>query len=391
MKNSQIAIIGGSGHVGMPLALKFASKGFKVVAIDINNVNNDLLNRGILPYNEIGAKKLLSKSLKKKKLFFTNNFSEISNSKYIFITVGTPITSKNKPNMKFVFNVINKMKNHLSNHQSIILRSTVYPGTTKKIVDKLKKLNLKCKVSYCPERVAQGKSLYEIENLPQIIASEDNKELKKIIVLFKKICKRIEILNFIEAEYSKLFSNAWRYIKFAVSNEFYMLSENKGFNFNKVYNSITKDYPRNKELPKQGFAAGPCLPKDAIQLWHSSKKFSKLAIQSYNINENLPIFLVNQLKKKMSIKNKYIGVLGTTFKSGIDDERDSLSIILIKLLKKSKAKVISYDPFSKKYNYNELRKIFKNCKIIFIGTPHPQFKKLNYKGKVLIDCWNFIN
>ena len=170
-----------------------------------------------------------------------------------------------------------------------------------------------------------------------------------------------------------------------------MLSENKGFNFNKVYNSITKDYPRNKELPKQGFAAGPCLPKDAIQLWHSSKKFSKLAIQSYNINENLPIFLVNQLKKKMSIKNKYIGVLGTTFKSGIDDERDSLSVILIKLLKKSKAKVISYDPFSKKYNYNELSKIFKNCKIIFIGTPHPQFKKLNYKGKVLIDCWNFIN
>ena len=120
MKNSQIAIIGGSGHVGMPLALKFASKGFKVVAIDINNVNNDLLNRGILPYNEIGAKKLLSKSLKKKKLFFTNNFSEISNSKYIFITVGTPITSKNKPNMKFVFNVINKMKNHIHNRKNVI-------------------------------------------------------------------------------------------------------------------------------------------------------------------------------------------------------------------------------------------------------------------------------
>ena len=391
MKNSKIAIIGGSGHVGMPLAIKFASKGYKVVSIDINKVNNDLLNKGILPYSEIGAKKLLKKSLKKKCLFFTSNFSEIKKSKYIFITVGTPITSKNKPNMKFVFKVINQMKNHLSNHQSIILRSTVYPGTTKKVIDKLKKLKLTCKVSYCPERVAQGKSLYEIEHLPQIIAAEDNKELEKIKFLFKKICKRIEILNFVEAEYSKLFSNAWRYIKFAASNEFYMLSKDKGFDFNKVYNSITKDYPRNKDMPKQGFAAGPCLPKDAIQLWHSSKKFSKLAIQSYNINENLPKFLVNQLKKKISIKNKYIGVLGTTFKAGIDDERDSLSVVLIRHLKKSKAKVISYDPFSKKNNKIELRKIFQNCKIIFIGTPHPQFKNLNYKDKVLIDCWNFIN
>lgn len=391
MKNKKISIIGGSGHVGMPLGLKFAQKGYKVTAIDKNETLNKLLNDGEVPYKELEAGKLLKSALKKKKIFFTNSLSEIKNSEFIIITVGTPITEKKKPNMNYVFKVIDEIKKYLNNNQSIILRSTIYPGTSLKFIKKLRKINLKTKVSYCPERVAQGKSIYEIENLTQIISSEDKKEIYKITKLFKSICKKIEILNFNEAEYSKLFSNAWRYIKFAVANEFFMLSQKRGLNFNKVYKAMTSHYPRNNDFPKQGFAGGPCLPKDTIQLWHSCKIHSKLAYNSYLVNQSMPKFIVNNLKGKIKFKKNKIGVLGTTFKSGIDDERDSLSLNLIKYLRKMNAKVFFYDPYIKSKNQTKLNFILRNCKIIFIGTPHPEFKKINFKNIEVIDCWNFIN
>ncbi len=391
MSKKKISIIGGSGHVGMPLGLKFAQKGYEVISIDKNEDLNKLLNNGIVPYKELEAKKLLRSALNKKKIVFTNSYSEIKNSQFIIITVGTPISDKKKPNMQYVFKVLNELKKYLNKKQSIILRSTVYPGTTKKVIKKLRKIKLKAKVSYCPERVAQGKSIYEIENLTQIISCEDKFEILKIRKLFKSICKNIEVLNFEEAEYSKLFSNSWRYIKFAVSNEFYMLSEQKNFNFNKVYNAMTKNYPRNNDLPKQGFAGGPCLPKDSIQLWNSCKKYSKLAYNSYIINQSMPKFIVNKLNKSIKIKNQKIGVLGTTFKGGIDDERDSLSLDLIKYLKRKKAKVFFYDPNIVSKKHSNLNFIINNCKIIFIGTPHPEFKKINFKNKKVIDCWNFLN
>jgi UDP-N-acetyl-D-mannosaminuronic acid dehydrogenase len=384
MKNNIIAIIGGCGHVGLPLALKFAEKKFLTYAIDINQNILKLLNNGNAPYKEKGSASLLKKFLNKK-IFFTENFKKIKLAKYIIITVGTPLKGNN-PDMSHVFSVIRKSKNYISKTSSIILRSTVFPGTTRMVMHFLKKNNIFCKVSYCPERVAQGKSLSEIENLPQIVSSENENEQKKINQLFRKICKKTLYLNIEEAEYAKLFSNAWRYIKFGITNEFYMLCENASLNYNKILNAMKHNYPRNNGLPMHGFAGGPCLPKDAIQLFSSSKKFSTLIKRAYNVNENLPAFLINQAKKKIQLKKKNVCVLGTTFKQDIDDERGSLSIKLIKLLKSEGANVYVYDPYIKNNSF-QLNKILKICKIVFIGTPHSQFRKLNLKNKILFSCW----
>jgi UDP-N-acetyl-D-mannosaminuronic acid dehydrogenase len=386
----KIVIIGGSGHVGMPLALKFGSVNYDVVSIDKNIEANTFLNNGHVPFEEPGAEKLLKKLLKKKKILFTDDYSKVKNSTIIIITVDTPMKINNKPN-KRVFQVFDQIKNYLRDDHSIILRSTIFPGTMEKLKNKLIKDNIKSKLSYCPERVAQGKSLDEIENLPQIISSENKSEIKKIKKLFNLICKKVVELSLVEAEYSKLFCNAWRYIRFAVTNEFFMLSKEKNFNYDKVYDAITLSYPRNKDLPKQGFAAGPCLPKDALQLWQSSRNHTNLIYNSYIINESLPNFLVKNLQKEVNINKKNIGVLGTTFKAGIDDERASLSIKLIKILKKSGAKVFTYDPYVDVKKPEVLKQLLSKCKIVFIGTPHPEFKKLNLKNKKLIDCWNFIN
>lgn len=388
MKNNTVSIIGGCGHVGLPLALKFAEKNYTTYAIDLNKKSIEGLNNGKMPYKEEGGQQLLKKVLKKKNIIFTDNYEKIKKSKYIIITVGTPLDSKKKPDMSLVFSVIKKLKKYITDSSSIILRSTIFPGTTRKIANYVKKNKINCKVSYCPERVAQGKSLLEIQNLTQIISSENQQELKKVEKLFLKICKKTIQLSIEEAEYSKLFSNAWRYIQFGITNEFYTLCENANLNYDKIFYAMKDNYPRNQGLPKHGFAGGPCLPKDAIQLFCSSEKFSSLAKSAYLVNEGMPAFLVNQASKIVKLKNKNVCVLGTTFKQDIDDERGSLSIKLIRLLKLRGAKVFAYDPYLE--NHYGLKNILKKCKIVFLGVPHSNFKKINLKNKLLFNCWGNI-
>ena len=385
----RICIIGGAGHIGLPLALKFCEKNFHVDIVDKNEHAIKDLKNSILPFYENGGQKLLNYCLKNKKLSFSQSYEQVKKADFIIITVGTPLV-KEKPSLKQIFEVILTIKKYLKNDQSIILRSTVFPGAMKKVYNKIRIINKTIGISYCPERVAQGQSLDEIKKLNQIIASSNKKEEVKIKKLFKNICDEISICSFGEAEIIKLFSNAWRYVKFAISNEFYMLCEDRNLNYKKIHHSMTKNYPRNAGLPTQGFAAGPCLPKDAVQLYLSNKRRSKLIRTSHDINENLPNYFVNKLKKKINISGKYIGILGTTFKSNIDDERDSLSIKLRKILEKNGAKVFCNDPNVKKRNYLSINKIKQKCEIIFLATPHKQYKKINLKNKLIIDCWDYL-
>ncbi len=386
----KICIIGGAGHIGLPLALKFSEKNFLVDVIDINKKIIDDLNKSIFPFYEKGGKQILNKSLKRKKITFSTDYTNVSKADFIIITVGTPLIA-NKPSLKEVFEVFKQINIFLNKNQSIILRSTVFPGATRKIYKKLLKINKNIGLSYCPERVAQGKSIEEISKLTQIVSSNSPHEEKKVSNLFREICNNVVISSYEEAEFIKLFSNAWRYIKFAAANEFYMLCKNKNLNFHRIHNLMTVDYPRNAGLPTQGFAAGPCLPKDAVQLNVSDKNTSKLLKNSYIINENLPNFFVKDLKKKIDIKGKKIGVLGTAFKSEIDDERDSLSIKLINILKKNGAKVICNDPYIINESYKSINYIKKNCKIIFIATPHSVYKNLKFSNNnIIIDCWDYL-
>ena len=379
----KICIIGGAGHIGLPLALKFSEKNFFVYVVDKNKKNIDKLKNKIFPFKEEGGEKLLKKALKNKKINFSTDYSSIKFCDYLIITVGTPLVN-NSPNLSQIFEVISSMKKFLKKNQSIILRSTIFPGATKKIQKKLFKINKYIGLSYCPERVAQGKSIEEIKNLTQIISSNNTKEEKKIFNLFQNICNNVEICSYEEAEMIKLFSNAWRYIKFGIANEFYMMCEKKNLNFNNIHKLMTKNYPRNIGIPTQGFAAGPCLPKDAIQLYVSDKQNSRLIKNSYQINNYLPLFLVNKLKTQIKIENKKIGILGTTFKGEIDDERDSLSIKLSKILRKNKATVFCHDPFVKNKNYKSLNEIKSSCEAIFIATPHKIYKKIKFKNKIVI-------
>ena len=188
----------------------------------------------------------------------------------------------------------------------------------------------RCKnLSYCPERIAQGKSLTELPKLSQIISGKNNKAKKESGKIFKKICKKIIYTEVMEAELIKLFSNAYRYINFSISNQFYLMCKNQGIDFFKVRSLMRDNYERNMTIPTAGFTAGPCLLKDTMQLSSFYGHKYPLFHDAMSINEGLPKFVIKKLSTEYNLKKKTVGILGLSFKAGNDDIRDSLSIKLL--------------------------------------------------------------
>ena len=384
-----ISIIGGAGHVGLPLGLILSSKGFKVTLIDKHKENIKKINNGQMPFLEEKSKKLLKHGIKKNVLKATSDLGEVRYSKYIIVCIGTPITKKLNPDLKSFISFFYKLNKLLKRNQIVIIRSSVYPGICNKIYKIIKN---KCKnLSYCPERIVQGKAITELPRLSQLIAGENNLAKKESGKLFKKICKKIIYTEILEAELSKLFSNAYRYINFSISNEFYMICKHFGQNFHKIREIMRQDYKRNSSIPKSGFAAGPCLLKDTMQLSSFYNHKFLLGHSAMSINEGLPNFLISKLNEKNNLKKKTIGILGLAFKAETDDIRDSLSMKLINLLKKKKLKTLQSDEYYFNKTNVEKEYLIKKSDIIIIGAPHKIYKKIKFpKNKVVIDIWGLL-
>ena len=384
-----ISIIGGAGHIGFPLGLILGSKGFKVSLIDKNKNNIKKINNGEVPFLEENSKKLLTDMRKKKKIYATDQINEISKSKYIIICISTPITNQLNPNLKPFINFFHQLKKKIKKDQIVIIRSSIYPGICEKVYKIIEK---KCKnLSYCPERIVQGKSIVELPKLPQLVSGKSKKAILESGKLFKTICKKIIYTEVIEAELIKLFSNAYRYINFAISNQFYMICQNQDLNFFKIRNIMREGYMRNANIPESGFTAGPCLLKDTMQLSSFYNHRFKLGHAAMSVNEGIPIFIIKKLQKKFDLRKKTVGVLGLTFKAETDDIRDSLSIKLVKLLELKKIKTLQSDEFYKNKKNISKNDLVKKSDIIILATPHKTYKRLKIKkNKTVVDIWGLI-
>ena len=384
-----ISIIGGAGHIGFPLGLILGSKGFKVSLIDKNKNNIKKINNGEAPFLEENSKKLLTDMIKKKRIYATDQINEISKSKYIIICISTPITNQLNPNLKTFINFFHQLKKKIKKDQIIIIRSSIYPGICEKVYKIIEK---KCKnLSYCPERIVQGKSIVELPKLPQLVSGKSKKAILESGKLFKTICKKIIYTEVIEAELIKLFSNAYRYINFAISNQFYMICQNQNLNFFKIRNIMREGYMRNANIPESGFTAGPCLLKDTMQLSSFYNHRFKLGHAAMSVNEGIPIFIIKELQKKFDLRKKTVGVLGLTFKAETDDIRDSLSIKLVKLLELKKIKTLQSDEFYKNKKNISKNDLVKKSDIIILATPHKAYKRLKIKkNKTVVDIWGLI-
>lgn len=382
-----ICIVGGVGHVGLPLGLLFKSKGKKVVLFDLDLKNIKKVNNGVMPFKEVGADKFIKK--KTSSFFATNEKKYISQAKFLIISIGTPVDKNLNPKLNDFLKFFKNIKNIINKNQIVIIRSSVYPGTCNKII---KILGKKFKnIAYCPERIVQGQAIEELPKLPQIVSGFSDTAIRSSAKLFKTICRKILVTKVLEAELIKLFSNAWRYVHFSISNQFHMICENYNLDFVRVRNLMIDGYDRNKNIPKAGFAAGPCLLKDTMQLSSFVKKKFTLGYNAMNINEGLPSFMVNKLKEKYNIKKMSVGILGLSFKADIDDTRDSLSFKLYRILKKNCKNVLVSDEHFIHPEGMSKETLVKKSDIIILAVPHKEYKKLKFpRNKIIIDTWGII-
>jgi UDP-N-acetyl-D-mannosaminuronic acid dehydrogenase len=385
----EVSILGGLGHVGLPLGLAFANEGLNVCLVDINRHAMESVLRGQMPFKESGADGLLRKLLHKR-LFPTLDTAAIAASRYIIVCLGTPVDEHLNPQFKIFKHLIDDIIPLLRDDQHLILRSTVYPGTTQKIREHLHSQGRKVLISFCPERISQGNALHEIRNLPQIVGAFDGDSLRSAKALFSRITNEIVVLDPTEAELAKLYTNTWRYIQFAIANQFYQIAAMSGLDFYRIYHGITYRYPRAADFPGAGFAAGPCLFKDTMQLAAYSNNNFFLGHAAMLINEGLPNFIVQTLKERHGLKNRTVGILGMAFKADNDDKRESLSYKLKKLLEIEAGRVLCSDVYIEDPDFVSTRDLTRLSDIVILGAPHREYAALNFDERTtLIDIWNF--
>lgn len=391
-KPKDVVVIGGAGHVGLPLAIVLANSGLKTVIYDTSKWAVEKCLSGEMPFIEPGADELLVKNLENGNLTATVDPLVISEAKNVIVVIGTPVDEHLNPDPNALTNAIQDVAHFLDESQLIVLRSTIYPGVTNRVSNFLEQNGLKMDVAFCPERIAEHHAMEELKSLPQIVSGNSEVATNRAAELFSGIAASIVRMQPEEAEYAKLFTNTWRYIKFAVANQFFMMANDKRLDYSKILEGIKEDYPRAKDLPGAGFAAGPCLFKDTMQLTAASDNNFALGHAAMLVNEGLPLYLISKLEQKYDLGNKVVGILGMAFKGESDDIRSSLSYKLLRTLKFKAKEVIISDPYVTKEiepNLISEKDVIANSDILIIAAPHNRYKSI-VTEKVIVDVWNLL-
>jgi UDP-N-acetyl-D-mannosaminuronic acid dehydrogenase len=383
-----IVIMGGAGHIGFPLGLLLADAGLHVTLFDIDETVLKSIAQGNVPYMESGAEVSLRRLLPTNRLSFTTDPSCVGNADAIISVIGTPVDEHLSPALASFMRSMKSIFDHLQKGQLIVLRSTVSPGTCAYLDEQLRAEGKDIYLAYCPERIVEGRALEEIPILPQIVSGTTPEAVAGARQIFEKLGPEIIELTPAEAEVSKLFVNAWRYLKFSISNQFYMIANDLGLDFEKILASIRHNYPRGADLPPPGFTAGPCLLKDTMQLAAAYHTGFQLGHAAMIINEGLPNYLVRLLASKLPLHDMKAGILGMAFKADSDDIRESLSYKIRKLLLARCAEVLCADPYVSDPSFVTPEEIVARSDLIIVGAPHRVFARLDTKDRYVVDIWN---
>ena len=298
MVDRDVVVIGGCGHVGLPLALAFADRGANVAIYDVSEAAVAAVNSGQMPFAEPGADEVLQRVL------------------------------------------------------------------------------------------AEGKAMTELFELPQIVSSRTQAGADRAAKLFGRLTDQLVRLSPEEAELAKLFTNVWRYIKFATANQLYIMANERGLDFERIRKGLAQDYPRAQDMPAAGFAAGPCLFKDTMQLAAYNNNNFALGHSAMAVNEGMPLYVVSRLEQRFDLANMTVGILGMSFKGGSDDIRSSLSYKLKRILTFKAGHVLTTDPYvTVDPNLVSLDEVLDKSDLLVIGAPHEEYRNLN-TDKPVADVWN---
>jgi UDP-N-acetyl-D-mannosaminuronic acid dehydrogenase len=385
-----VVVVGGAGHVGLPLAIAFASRGLKVCIYDINEKSVATILGGDLPFREVGAQEVLRKVLDDASLSVSTEEEVIGQAEHVVVVIGTPVDEHLNPDPHAVPKALHDGHHHLRTGQLVILRSTVYPGVTKRVEKMLADEGVRVDVAFCPERIAEGKAMEELFSLPQIVSARTPEVRARAGALFRHLTDSIVELEPEEAELAKLFTNTWRYIKFAAANQFYVMANDHGLDYDVIRKALAFDYPRASDMPGAGFAAGPCLFKDTMQLAAFMDNSFVLGHSAMLVNEGLPLYLVSRLEAKHDLANLTVGILGMAFKGESDDIRSSLSYKLKRILEFRAGKVLCTDPYvTVDESLSSLDEVLAQADVLVIGAPHQEYRSLSTSSEV-VDVWNLL-
>jgi UDP-N-acetyl-D-mannosaminuronic acid dehydrogenase len=388
VENADVTVVGGAGHVGIPLVLALTEAGLRVNVNDLNRDSLAKLASGKLPSIEHGAEAALAKALAAKRLVFTDNNTNISTGGPVIVTIGTPIDEFLNPVRRVVQQCIDALLPRLTDGQLLVLRSTVFPGTTEWLASYLQGKGRDVKVAFCPERVVQGFGLEELRAMPQIVSGCTPEAEQEAAALFKRITPEVVTVTPTEAEFAKLFSNAYRYIEFAATNEFYLVAKSAGVDYSRVLTAMKHNYPRLKSMPRPGFAAGPCLVKDTMQLSAFARNQFGLGHAALLINEGLVLHVVDDLKRRFDLSKTTVGLLGMAFKAESDDIRASLSYKFKNVLSIQARAVLTTDPFvTTDPELKPLDEVIEKSDLLILCAPHAAYARADYKGKPVFDVW----
>jgi UDP-N-acetyl-D-mannosaminuronic acid dehydrogenase len=392
VENADVTVVGGAGHVGVPLVLALARSGLRVNVNDLNRATLDTLAAGKLPFIESGAEPVLARALADKRLVFTHGPDRISGRGPIIITIGTPIDEFLNPVRRVVQDCIEPLLPRLVDGQLVILRSTVFPGTTDWLASWLDSRGRKLRVAFCPERVVQGNGLNELQAMPQIVSGTSPEAEREAAALFERIAPEVVALTPPEAELAKLFANAYRYIEFAATNEFYLIAKAAGVDYHRVLQGMKHNYPRLKSIPRPGFAAGPCLVKDTMQLSAFASNQFGLGHAALLINEGLVLRVVEDIKRRFDLADITVGLLGMAFKAESDDVRASLSYKFKKVLLSQAKAVLTTDPFvGTDPDLLPLESVVARSDLLILCAPHAAYRTADFKGKPVFDVWGHLD
>jgi UDP-N-acetyl-D-mannosaminuronic acid dehydrogenase len=387
--NNSVCIVGGCGHVGLPLGIALAEAGARVTLLDIDEVRVRKVAAGRMPFLEHGADQVLPAVLATGRLLATTSSEVIRDHDTVVVTIGTPVDEFMDPGVRAFDRAIDWVLDQMRDGQLLILRSTVFPGVTNRLGRQAAERGLRIDIAHCPERIAQGYALEELTKLPQIVGGVTPAASRRSVALFGLLGVEIIKLPPIEAELTKLFCNAYRYINFAISNQFFVISEKFGADFDRIRRAMTADYPRMAGFPKAGFAGGPCLLKDTMQLAAFNHNAFIIGQAAMMVNEGLPSLLVEAVKERYSLAGSTAAILGMAFKGNSDDPRDSLAYKLRKVLTLECRRVLCTDPYIQDPSFVSLETALEEADVVFLGACHDEYRDLIIE-KPAVDVFHFL-
>ena len=384
---ADVAVVG-LGRIGLPLALSFADRGLTVVGIDNDPVRLSSVRDGVMPFQETGGQELLERVLSRHadaaedpddtgRLSLSERVADAARARHIVLTLGTPSFSHIEIDMRDIRSVLDDLLGVLAPGHSLILRSTVAPGTTEFVAGYVAKhrgfaIGEEVFVAHAPERIAAGRFLEEIDTLPCIVGGVGARSGEVVGELFGAFDAPIVQTTPVQAELAKIWANILRYANFALPNLLMMDCERYAANVFEVIDLINRDYPRGG-IAQPGFTAGTCLRKDfAFSEERSAAPGMLLAVS--RVNESVPLFLLEGARRRLgTLANRKVAVLGLAFKADTDDERDSLSHKLIRLLERELADVAVHDPHVATPTVS-FEEAVEGAEVVFVASNHSEFR-----------------